>query len=95
MAVLRLPVTPGQAQWARWRVWAAETRDRYSGEVSENARLLARLLDCWAEEDRMARRPHSPGNLTESLDEAILQLVGWLVLSGVSPSSLGGGGPSP
>jgi hypothetical protein len=88
---LKLPLTPRQAAFARWRVWAADVRDRRGRhrsadpDVAERAGLLTRLMDAWQEQVRLAARPASPANLTEPLEDGIARLVGWLVLAGTPP----------
>ena len=90
-ATLKLPLNSAEVDFARWRVWAAEVRDRRGPHssvppaASQNAALLARLLDSWQEQDCWASRPGSPSNLTEPLENAIVRLVGWLLLAGTAP----------
>jgi hypothetical protein len=90
-AQLRLPVSPADATFARWRAWAADVRDRRGPyehadtEASGRGALLCKLLDLWEPQARRAAQPGGPANLAQPLEEAILALVGWLVVSGVRP----------
>src|SRR5262245_55449980 len=90
-AILKLSLKAAEAEFAQWRVWAADVRDRrgpYSSvppAVSQNAALLAQLLDFWQEQHRWASRPGSPGNLMEPLENAIVRLVESLIHAGTAP----------
>jgi hypothetical protein len=88
---LRVPVSPAEAAFFRWRCWAADVRDgrpphQAAGpEAARRAALLAHLLDAWAPLALRASRPDAPANLAEPLEGGICGLVGWLVLAGVRP----------
>jgi hypothetical protein len=87
-ATLRLPLTPQDAAWARWRVWAAEVRDRTGrfvgvpAEAPERARVLCALLDAHAALARRSRQPDT-ADLAGPVALTILAAVGWLALAGV------------
>src|SRR5262245_41676765 len=77
---LKLPLNSAEVEFAQWRVWAAEVRDRRGPHssvptaVSHKAALLAQLLDSWQErQDRWASRPGSPSDLMEPLENAIVR----------------------
>jgi len=88
---LRVPVSPSDAAFFRWRCWAADVRDGrppHGGagpEAARRAALLAQLLDAWAALAARSCRPDAPANLAEPLEGGICGLVGWLVLAGVRP----------
>jgi hypothetical protein len=88
---LRVPVSPSDTAFFRWRCWAADVRDGrapHQGagpEAARRAALLAQLLDAWAPLAERASRPDAPANLAEPLEGGICGLVGWLVLAGVRP----------
>jgi hypothetical protein len=90
----RLWLTPEHVEFAVWRVWAADVRDRkgphrhVSAGDAENAGLLTQLLDSWEQCDRRARAPNSARNLAEGLQEGIARLVGQLLLNGVQAPRL-------
>jgi hypothetical protein len=90
-ATLRMRLSPEEAAPARWRVWAAEERDRRpphdsaQPDAARQADTLCRLLDAWGPLARRAARPDGPANLAEPLEVNVLMLVGWLVLAGVRP----------
>lgn len=90
-AQLHMPVTPEEAALARWRVWAADVRDRrppherVHPDAPRQAETLCRLLDAWPALAKRAGRDDAPANLAEGLEGSVLMLVGWLILAGVRP----------
>lgn len=63
------------AEFARWRVWAAEVRDGSRQDcpaASEQAQILVRILDCY---QAIAARPGNPTNLCDGMVEAIVMLI--------------------
>lgn len=84
---IKLPVAPEDAQYAKWRVFVAEVRDRkpphqsLSQEVADQARILAKMMDAL---DEQLKRVDAPTNMTLPLEGAILSMFGWLFLKGVA-----------
>lgn len=84
------------AEYAMWRGWAADVRDRRGPfrplcpAAADMGGLLARLLDSWEECDRRSRMPDSAGNLAEGLERSIEVLVGLLLARGVAPPAAPG-----
>jgi hypothetical protein len=76
-----------EADFAQWRVWAANIRDGHldGHPLAEKARLLCLAMDAWHNAWLLQRRPHSAQNLTRPLEDAIEMLVVDLIRLGVSP----------
>jgi hypothetical protein len=89
-----LQITPENVEFAIWRVWAAEVRDRQgahrhvNAEDAKQAGLVTRLFDLWEQCDRRAHFPNSARNLAEGLQVSIALLVSQLLMNGVQAPRL-------
>jgi hypothetical protein len=97
--------TVANADFCRWRHWAAQVRDRsgpYCGIQAQDAELadaLTKLMDSWEVLRKRSDRPDSATNLLTGLEANMTRMIGVLLKHGVAPptsvSATFGGGPVP
>jgi hypothetical protein len=76
--------TPEARQFAIWRVWAAEARDRHQ-RIASRAAILAKALDSWQQHQCRQGQPDSATNLCDGLEGSIEALIKQLLADGLQP----------